>query len=86
VQGVLQWPHLNTNAETFADLQVYKAMSVLDTFPIGDPGVLIEFLTAQYPDAPFSLPPPSGNADIQNVFARNIISYFNAAQQALIPQ
>jgi hypothetical protein len=26
------------------------------------------------------------NADITNVFVRNIISYFNSAQAALIPQ
>jgi hypothetical protein len=81
VQGILQWPHLNTNAETFADVQVYKAMSLLDTFPIGDPEVLIAFLTAQYPGAPFVT-----NAEINLVFARNIVSYFNAQQQTLIPQ
>ncbi len=80
-QGILQWPQLNTNAETFADVQVYKAMSLLDTFPIGDPEVLIQFLQAQYPGAPFV-----NNNDINLVFARNIVSYFNAAQQALIPQ
>ena len=51
VQGILQWPNLNSNAETFADVLVYKAMSLLDTFPIGDPEVLISFLEAQYPGA-----------------------------------
>jgi hypothetical protein len=81
VQGILQWPNLNTNAETFADVLIYKAMSLLDTFPIGDPEVLISFLKAQYHDAPFV-----ANDEIDTVFARNITSYFNAAQQALIPQ
>jgi hypothetical protein len=80
-QGILQWPHLNTNAETFADVQVYKAMSLLDTFPIGDPEVLVAFLKAQYPAAPFV-----DNAEICLVFARNIVSYLNTLQQALIPQ
>jgi len=80
-QGVLQWPNLNTNAETFADVLVYKAMSLLDMFPIGDPEVLISFLAAQYPKAPFA-----GNDEISLVFARNIASYFNTLQQALIPQ
>ncbi len=81
VQGVLQWPNLNSNAETFADVQVYKSMSLLDTFPIGDPEVLTSFLEAQYPGAPFT-----GNDDIDQVFARNVVSYFNASQQALIPE
>ena len=81
VQGILQWPHLNTNAETFADVQVYKAMSLLDTFPIGDPEVLISWLAAQYPDAPFAT-----NDEINLVFAHNIVTYFNSLQQALIPQ
>jgi hypothetical protein len=80
-QGILQWPHLNTNAETFADVQVYKAMSLLDTFPIGDPEVLIAFLKAQYPAAPFI-----NNEEICLVFARNITSYFNTLQQSLLPQ
>ncbi len=44
VQGMMQWPNLNVAAETFADVQVYKSLSVLDTFPIGDPEVLISFL------------------------------------------
>jgi hypothetical protein len=81
VQGILQWPHLNTNAATFADVQVYKAMSLLDTFPIGDPEVLIAFLKSQYSAAPFIK-----NEDICLVFARNIVSYFNSLQQTLIPQ
>jgi hypothetical protein len=81
VQGVLQWPNLNTNTETFADVQVYKSMSLLDTFPIGDPDVLVAFLKAQYPGAPFVK-----NDDVNLVFARNIISYFNASQQSLIPE
>ena len=77
----MQWPHLNTNAETFADVVVYKAMSLLDTFPIGDPEVLIAFLKKQYSAAPFV-----GNEEICSVFARNIVSYFNSLQQAFIPQ
>ena len=81
VQGILQYPNLNTNAETFADVLVYKAMSLLDTFPVGDPGVLISFLAAQYPGAPFV-----ANAEINLVFARNIVSYFNNTQKALMPQ
>jgi len=51
-QGVLQYPNLNTNAETFADVLIYKSMALLDTFPIGDPETLIAFLRAQYPAAP----------------------------------
>jgi hypothetical protein len=70
VQGVLQYPNLNTNAETFADVSVYKAMALLDTFPIGDPDTLIAFLMAEYPYAPFI-----GNDEINLVFARNIASY-----------
>jgi hypothetical protein len=81
VKGLLQWPNLNTSAETFADVQVYKSMSLLDTFPIGDPEVLIEFLKGQYPNAPFV-----SNDEINLVFAKNIVSYFNTLQQALIPQ
>lgn len=81
VQGVLQWPNLNTNAETFSDVLVYKAMSLLDTFPIGDPEVLISFLAKQYPAAPFA-----GNDEISLVFARNVISYFNSLQLTLLPE
>ena len=81
MQGILQRPHLNTNAETFADVQVYKAMSLLDAFPIGDPEVLIAFLKSQYSAAPFV-----DNAEICLVLARNIVSFFNAFQQTLIPQ
>jgi hypothetical protein len=80
-QGVMQWPHLNSSAETAADVLVYKSMSLLDTFPIGDPEVLIAFLKAQYAAAPFV-----DNEDICLVFARNIVSYFNVIQQTLIPQ
>jgi hypothetical protein len=98
-QGVMQWPNLNVTAETFADLQVYKSMSVLDTFPIGDPEVLIAFLKAQYPGASFvgkTITTTSGNTttktiipdntQIELVFAKNIITYFNSAQQALLPE
>jgi hypothetical protein len=81
VQGIMQWPNLNTNAQTFADVLIYKAMSLLDTFPIGDPEVLISFLHAQYPGAPFVT-----NDEINLVFAKNIVSYFNSLQQAFIPQ
>lgn len=81
VQGVLQWPNLNTNAETFSDVLVYKAMSLLDTFPIGDPEVLMSFLARQYPSAPFT-----GNDEISLVFARNVISYFNSVQLGLLPE
>jgi hypothetical protein len=68
------------NAETLVDAQVYKPMSLLDTFPIGDPEVLI-FLKSQYPNVPFV-----SNDEIKLVLARNIASYFNSLQQALIPQ
>ena len=91
VRGVLQYPNLNTSAETFADVLVYKALSLLDTFPIGDPEVLIAFLEAQYAGASFIadntlVPPRPGNDEISLVFAKNIISYFGAQQQTLIPQ
>src|ERR1700722_19491249 len=90
-QGIVQYPNLNTNAETFADVSVYKAMALLDTFPIGDPDTLSAFLAAQYPGASFVPdstlnPPRPGNEEISLVFARNIVSYFNALQQTLIPQ
>ena len=90
VQGLLQWPQINANAETFADVQVYKAMSLLDTFPIGDPEVLVGFLEAQYPGASFVTnnalnPPRPGNDEITLVFAKNIVLYFNTVQQALLP-
>ena len=62
---------------------VYKSMSLFDTFPIGDPEVFTNYLSAQYPGASFVTTP---NADIANVFVRNIISYFNSAQAALNPQ
>ena len=80
VQGILQWPNLNTNAETFADVLIYKAMSLLDTFPIGDPEILMAFLTTQYPDAPFVT-----NAEINLVFAQNIVSYFNSGAAGASP-
>jgi hypothetical protein len=75
----------------FSDVLVYKAMAVLDTFPIGDPDTLINFLEAQYPNAPFVantkvVPQVPGTPEINLVFARNIVSYFNTLQQALIPQ
>ena len=79
VRGIMQWPQINSNAETFADVQVYKSMSLLDTFPIGDPEVLTRFLKAQNPNAPFV-----NNDEINLVFAKNIVSYFNAQQQTLV--
>ena len=90
-QGVMQWPNMNVPAQSFADVQVYKAMSVLDTFPIGDPEVLIRFLRAQYPAAAFVGITVDGttapdNTEIELVFAKNITTYFNAVQQALVPQ
>jgi hypothetical protein len=81
VRGILQWPNLNATAETFGDLAIYKSMSLLDTFPIGDPEVLRAFLAVEYPDSAFA-----GNDDISTVFARNIVSYFNTTQQGLTPQ
>ena len=81
IQGILQWPNLNTNAEVFSDVLIYKSMSLLDTFPIGDPDILMSFLTAQYPNAPFVT-----NDEINLVFAKNIVSYFNTTQQSLLPQ
>ncbi len=90
-QGVMQWPNMNVPAQSFADVQVYKALSVLDTFPIGDPEVLIRFLRAQYPEAAFvgktvdGLTAPE-NTEIELVFAKNVTTYFNAVQQALVPQ
>jgi hypothetical protein len=81
VQGMMQWPNLNVSAETFADVQVYKSLGVLDTFPIGDPEVLQSFMAAHYPNAPFV-----DNKEINLVFAKNIASYFNSIQLSLIPQ
>ncbi len=81
VKGLLQWPALNVNAESFADVSVYKATSLLDTFPLGDPSVLEAFLNAAFPNSTVA-----GNSEISEVFARNIVTYFNSAQQALIPQ
>jgi hypothetical protein len=83
IKGSLQWPHINSNAEIFSDVLIYKSVSLFDTFPIGDPTVLTNYLTAQYPSAPCVTTP---NAEITNVFMRNIISYFNSAQVALDPQ
>ena len=82
---------MSVAAESFADVQVYKAMSVLDTFPIGDPEVLIRFLRAQYPAAAFVGKTVDGttapdNTEIELVFAKNITTYFNTIQQALVPQ
>jgi hypothetical protein len=90
-KGSLQWPHLNTNAEVSADVLIYKSMSLLDTFPIGDAEVLVAFLNAQYPNAPFLRLATTGDmtspsSDIPELFAKNIISYFNSLQQSLIPK
>ena len=81
VRGMMQWPNLNVSAETFADVQIYKSLSLLDAFPIGDPEVLISFMQSQYPKAPFAK-----NQEINLVFAKNITSYFNSVQQTLVPQ
>jgi hypothetical protein len=81
VKGLLQCPALNVNAESFADVSVYKAMSLLDTFPLGDPSVLEAFLNAAFPNSTVA-----GNSEISEVFARNIVTYLNSTQQALIPQ
>ena len=91
VQGVMQWPNLSVAAETFADVQVYKSLSVLDTFPIGDPETLVKFLKAQYPGASFVAKGTGAtaipdNTEIELVFAKNIVTFFNTAQQALLPQ
>jgi hypothetical protein len=87
VRGMMQWPSLNTAAESFADVQIYKSLSLLDTFPIGDPFTLIDFLKAQYPGAPFvGQPNLPENTEIELAFAKNITSYFNSVQQALTPQ
>jgi hypothetical protein len=91
VQGLMQWPNLNVAAETFADVQVYKSLSVLDTFPIGDTEILVAFLKAQYPEASFvgktvgttTIP---DNTEIEQVFAKNIITFFNTVQQSLLPE
>ena len=85
-KGLTQWPSLNSNSETFADVLVYKAMSLWDIFPIGDVGTLMAslmaFLKAQFPNAVF-VTPSTENDEISLVFAKNIFSYFNAAQQSL---
>ena len=91
VQGLMQWPNLNVAAETFADVQVYKSLSVLDTFPIGDTETLVAFLKTQYPGATFvgkkvgssTIP---DNTEIEQVFAKNIITFFNTVQQSLLPE
>jgi hypothetical protein len=78
-------------AETFADVQVYKSLSVLDTFPIGDTETLVAFLKSQYPGANFvgkkvgSTTIPD-NTEIEQVFAKNIITFFNSVQQSLLPE
>lgn len=87
----MQWPNLNVAAQSFADLQVYKSTSVLDTFAIGDPEVLIRFLRTQYTAAAFVGKKVNGltepdNTEIELVFAKNITTYFNAVQQPLVPQ
>lgn len=81
MKGLLQWPALNVSAESFADVSVYKAMSLLDTFPLGDPSVLEGFLNAAFPNSTVAQ-----NSQISEVFARNIVTYFNSTQQALMPQ
>lgn len=91
VRGVMPRHNLNVATRGFADVQVYKAMSVLDTFPIGDPDVLIRFPRAQYPGASVVGRKVDGTAapddtEIELVFAKNIATYFNTLQQTLVPQ
>jgi hypothetical protein len=91
VQGLMQWPNLSVAAETFADMQVYKSLSVLDTFPIGDPETLVSCLKAQYPGASFvgktiNKTVIPDNTEIELVFAKNITTYFNTLQQSLLPE
>jgi len=67
------------------------ALSLLDTFPIGDAEKLVAFLKAGYPNAPFLRAASAGDltspsTDVPVVFARNIISYFNKLQQGMIPK
>jgi len=82
-QTTLQYPHLNSNTEIIADINVYKSLSLFDLFSTGDVQILQNFTTALYPHAPFI----TGNeTDIQLVLPRNVISYFNTLQQALLPQ
>jgi hypothetical protein len=81
-KGTVQWPNLNSNAETFADVLVYKAMSLWDLFPIGDEGNVVAFLKAQYPNASF-VAQATENDEITLVFAKNIFSYFNSLQLPL---
>ena len=79
VKGRLEWPNLNSKFETFADVSVYKNLSIFDMFPIGDGTILNFALNARYPKASFIR-----YEDIKSVFARNIISYFNSAQLLLL--
>ena len=63
-----------------ANVLVYTSLSLLDTFPVGDPETLVAFLKTQYPWAAFV-----ANEEINLVFARDIVSYFSSQPQALIP-
>ena len=88
VQSAMQYPNLNTNTETFADMQLYRSGSLFDTFPLGDVEVLKQFLISEYPNAIWNQAGSSTgiDTDIQLVLAKNITSYFNQIQQNLIPQ
>jgi hypothetical protein len=89
VQSSLSWPHLNTNAEVSADVLVYKSVSLLDTFPIGDLSVMIAWLGALFPNAPFLVPPVNGgftspSQEVGMVMARNVSSYLGTVQSGLL--
>ena len=56
-------------------------MSLLDTFPIGDPPRWRAFLNAAFPNSIVA-----GNSSISEVFARNVVTYLNTTQQGLTPQ
>jgi len=80
VKSVVQWPHLNTNAEIFADVNIYKAMSLWDMFPVGDLGVMVAWLKGAYPGAEL-WSASDGGKEVGLVMARNIATYFNGMQQ-----
>lgn len=87
-QITMQYPNMNSTSATFADLEVYRAMSLFDTFPLGDPTVMEAVMKNVYGGASFyDTNSATGNdPDIQLVFAKNITTYFNNQQQTLLPQ
>ena len=52
-QTTLQYPQLNANTETIADISVYKSLSLFDLFSTGDEQILKNFTSALYQNAPF---------------------------------